>query len=78
MIPMKDEPCSEKLKSLYSDMKGEWDVREYEMYNNESIVQFHVYVEGLAKTVSKYVGYEVDLKQNKDIRRLKMTITSLH
>ena len=78
MHPLKDNPNQKQMKVLYKDMKSLWEIREGDLFNPESLVQYHVYIEGLAKTLSKYVGYDVDLKQNKDIRKLKMTITSQH
>ncbi len=67
------------LKDLLKDMMREWNLSDADFSNSESVIQYHAYIEGLENFIkNKSNNNNIDLKQNKDIKRLKMTITNLH
>jgi len=65
------EPISNLLESL----KAEWDL---DLYNPEAHVQYVAYPENLGAVVSRFLGKQVNLQEERELKRLRMAVTHLH
>ncbi|CDW72842.1 UNKNOWN [Stylonychia lemnae] len=68
------------LKQLYPQLQDDWEIYDFDMMNSEPLNQFNVYLLGIQSFIqsNRDLNYKIDLQQNRDVKKLKITISTLH